>query len=304
MNENNEKKLKEPNAAIVAVSVILCIILVAPSIFIFSNLYAIKIGFGDDSVKKAFRNNIEGLFRDEMDDFVAELSDVRIEDISDEENEAMEELSLEIVTDVFEYYITGEGDPVNKKEIIKYIKDNKDELEEELGVEIDKDFISEFENEIDEVNKEIVKGDDFGVTGNEILEAVRTLFTKTLFNTALIVMLVSILGIFGLFNIYIDKSFAYMAVITLVTGLLILFEGVLEMLGVNALIDSMSKAELEDIGAIMDIFKNTCEAVIVIGGVIIGISIVCFILKGIFRNIRRNREFSDTRSDLEKALES
>lgn len=304
MNENNGKKLKEPNAAIVVVSVILCIILVAPSIFIFSNLYAIKIGFGDDSVKKAFRNNIEGLFRDELDDFVAELSDVRIEDISDEENEAMEELSLEIVTDVFEYYITGEGDPVNKKEIIKYIKDNKDELEEELGVEIDKDFISEFENEIDEVNKEIVKGDDFGVTGNEILEAVRTLFTKTLFNTALIVMLVSILGIFGLFNIYIDKSFAYMAVTTLVTGLLILFEGVLEMLGVNALIDSMSKAELEDIGAIMDIFKNTCEAVIVIGGVIIGISIVCFILKGIFRNIRRNREFSDTRSDLEKALES
>lgn len=303
MNNSTVKKLSSPNGGICAVCVLICIFIISPVLFGTANLMAARMTISKTSIKQAFKESVETMQSDDIDDIITEVLPYDGFFEIGLDKEATEEMCAEMLSTMLNYYLTGEGDVLDKKAITSYLKKNSDEIEEATGMDYD-DFIEEIEDQIDELNEEMAADEDNEFWAIEEMAPIRAIMSDKVFFVMTGILLFFMLLVFALFNKYLDKSFAYLAVTYLVNGILVLALGALTKLAFYALKSDMSNSVDMSDQLLLSLVGNATNLILICGAVVIVISIIFFVLKSIFRNMRRNKELGDRRSDLEKALES
>lgn len=212
-----QKAIKKAGAGAKFLAVILSLVLCV-SIVVTLALF----GFTRIVSKSGIRTLLEETFDMDFDvdkvlaDSLGRELGIDVDDVF--EDDELEDLYVDVTSDVLNAMITGDAKNFNSDKLVKFVEKHADDIEDVSGVKISKSDLKDLEEMLDESMEELVEEAQDDMERDSSLALVLKLFDKRIFFAAILADLVIIALIALIFRKNVDKTTIYTGVSSIIGG--------------------------------------------------------------------------------------
>ena len=124
--------------------------------------------------------------------------------------DGFDEIITGATSDVMRYMFAGEGKALDVNQIMDWIEENEDDIEDELDIKLSNDVMKRIERDLEEFNDELEEDlEDMEVYGSASLKILRAVFGKTTAIIFAVLALICCAVVFLIFGKFYDKSMVY-----------------------------------------------------------------------------------------------